>query len=140
MLATDPTTTDTRALPIATELVAQLERAWNAADGAAFGEAFVEDADFVNVRGEHHRGSVAVARGHQGIFESIYAGSTVTYRVESARATASGDIVAVAAATLEVPSGPLAGVLHSRFTAVLTDEGQRWAVEAFHNTLVADGA
>ena len=129
---------DLDATAVATDLVADLEQAWNRADGADFGAAFTEHADFVNVRGEHHRGSVAIQRGHQGIFDTIYAGSTVRYRVESVRALASGSLVAVAGATLEVPAGPLQGTLHSRFTAVLTRDGDRWAVDAFHNTLVAD--
>ena len=37
------------------DLVSELEKAWNAADGAAFGRPFAEDADFVNIRGEHFR-------------------------------------------------------------------------------------
>jgi uncharacterized protein (TIGR02246 family) len=38
-----------------TEIVKQLEQAWNTADGEAFGRPFTEDADFVNIRGLHFR-------------------------------------------------------------------------------------
>jgi len=131
-VATDPAT-------IAASLFQQAEDAWNAADGAAFGALFAEESDFVNIRGEHHRGSVAIARGHQGIFDTIYKGSTVRYEPELARSVAPGTIVALAAATLEVPAGPLQGVLNARMTIVITEQDGRWLITAFHNTLVAEG-
>jgi uncharacterized protein (TIGR02246 family) len=130
-VATDPAA-------IAASLFQQAEQAWNDADGAAFGALFTEESDFVNIRGEHHRGSVAIARGHQGIFDTIYAGSRVQYRPESARSVAPGIIVALAGATLEVPAGPLAGVLEARMTVVITQQGGRWLITAFHNTLVIE--
>jgi uncharacterized protein (TIGR02246 family) len=130
--ATDPAT-------IAASLFQQAEQAWNAADGAAFGALFTEESDFVNIRGEHHRGSVAIARGHQGIFDTIYAGSRVRYEPELARSVAPGTIVALAAATLEVPAGPLQGVLNARMTVVITEQGGRWLITAFHNTLIREG-
>ena len=40
-------------------------------------------------------------------------------------------------ATLEAPTGPLRGINHARFTAVLTHRDGRWVAAAFHNTLVA---
>ena len=131
-VATDPAT-------IAASLFQQAEDAWNAADGAAFGALFTEESDFVNIRGEHHRGSVAIARGHQGIFDTIYKGSTVRYEPELARSVAPGTIVALAAATLEVPAGPLQGVLNARMTIVITEQDGRRLITAFHNTLVAEG-
>jgi uncharacterized protein (TIGR02246 family) len=131
-VATDPAA-------IAASLFQQAEDAWNAADGAAFGALFTEESDFVNIRGEHHRGAVAIARGHQGIFDTIYAGSTVRYEPELARTVAPGTIVALAAATLEVPAGPLQGVLNARMTIVITEQDGRRLITAFHNTLVAEG-
>jgi uncharacterized protein (TIGR02246 family) len=125
-LSTDPTL-------LATAVVEQLERAWNAADGAAFGAEFADESDFVNVRGEHHRGATAIARGHEAIFASIYAGSRVDYRLELARPVAPGVVLAVAGATLEVPQGPLAGTHEARMTLVIAEDG----ITAFHNTLIA---
>src|SRR4051812_25575056 len=110
-------TIDTTA--IATAHVEQLESSWNAADGAAFGAVFADDADFVDVRGDHHTGRHAIAHGHQGIFDSIYAGSTVRYELDVARAVAPGSIVAIINGTLDAPSGPLQGVNHCTITAVL---------------------
>jgi uncharacterized protein (TIGR02246 family) len=128
---TDPTT-------LVTATFATLERAWNAADGPGYGAPFADEADFVNVRGEQHRGGPDyIGRAHQGIFDSIYAGSTVRYEVDVARSLAPGVVLAVAQATLDAPSGPLQGVSHARLTVVLTEQDGRWVISAFHNTLVA---
>ena len=95
--------------------------------------------DFVDVRGIHHRGAVAVGEGHQAIFDSIYAGSTVRYEVEDARCLTADIVLAVVGATLDAPTGPLQGTNHSRISAVITAGGGRWAITGFHNTLVRDG-
>jgi uncharacterized protein (TIGR02246 family) len=134
--ASSTTMTTPDATTIAANLVEQLERAWNRADGAAFADVFTQDTDFVDVRAAHHSGVEAVARGHQALFDSIYAGSTVTYQLETAREVAPGCIVAVVAATLNVPSGPMQGVNQARFTAVMTELEGSWSVAAFQNTLV----
>jgi uncharacterized protein (TIGR02246 family) len=114
----------------------RIERAWNRADGAAFGAAFAGEADFVDMRGAHHRGDATIGHGHQAIFDSVYAGSTVGFRVDVARETAPGCILAVATSPLDAPSGPLQGVHHSRIMAVITEQGDGWAIAAFQNTLV----
>jgi uncharacterized protein (TIGR02246 family) len=130
------TTVDTTPAAIAAALLDQLEQAWNRADGAAFGAAFAEDADFVDIRGDHHQGRAAIGHGHQAIFDSVYAGSTVRYELDAAREVAPGCIVAVGSATLDAPGGPLQGIHRSRSTLTITEQGDRWAVAAFHNTLV----
>jgi uncharacterized protein (TIGR02246 family) len=130
-------TTTVAPTTVADAVFAGLEAAWNTADGAAFGAAFAAETDFVDIRGEHHRGGPdAMGAGHQAIFDTIYAGSTVAYRVDVAREAAPGVLVAVATSTLDAPGGPLAGVHHSRVTAVLRGAGDRWEITAFQNTLV----
>ncbi len=121
---------------VAAELLGRLERAWNEADGRAFGEPFAPDADFVNIRGEHHRGREAIAAGHEAIFHSIYEGSTVVYEPTGARELPGGVILAHAGATLRAPSGPLAGEHNSMLSLVLVPGGGGWEIAAFHNTLV----
>lgn len=127
---TDPT-------PVATAIAGHLEAMWNLADGTAFAEAFAVDSDFVDIRGVHHRGRAAIAGGHQAIFDSIYAGSTVRYKVERARQIASGCIVAIVCATLVAPVGPLRGTNHARFSLTITEGDDGWLINAFHNTLLA---
>lgn len=121
---------------IATDQLERLERAWNAADGAAYGARFAADADFVDIRGDHHTGATSIGRGHQAIFDTIYAGSTTRYELETARLVGPRSIVAVLTATLDAPSGPLRGVNRSRATAVLSADGGEWRFASFHNTLL----
>jgi uncharacterized protein (TIGR02246 family) len=137
MTVADIVTTD--AWLIASTQFERMERAWNDADGAAFGNVFADDTDFVNIRGEHHRGDGAViGQAHQGLFDSIYAGSTVHYQPQVARLIAPGCVLAVASATLVAPNGPLQGINHSRITATIIESDGRWMVTAFQNTLVRE--
>ena len=50
-----------------------------------------------------------------------------------------GTILAVATSTLDAPSGPLQGIHTAHFTMVIAEQGDDWAITAFHNTLVAEG-
>jgi uncharacterized protein (TIGR02246 family) len=134
MTTTDATTTPS-ATAIAAERFAGMQQAWNQADGAAFGREFTEDADFTDIRGDHHKGNDAVVHGHQALFDSIYAGSTVRFEVESAREVVPGCVVAFVASTMVAPIGPLQGTNHATMTAVITEQGGRWAIAAFQNTL-----
>jgi uncharacterized protein (TIGR02246 family) len=131
-----PIPADTQADTVARVFVAGLEAAWNDADGTAFGARFADDAVFVDVRGTRHRGRPAIAHGHQGIFDSIYRGSTVRYEVESIDRLDPDVAVIHANATLDCPTGPMAGVNHARFTAVLVRGSDAWEATTFHNTLV----
>ena len=121
---------------VAREVLARLERGWNEGNGDAFAEPFTEDADFVDLRGSHHRGRVPIAKGHQGIFDSIYRGSRITYSVTQARALSPEVILVHGTGHLSAPSGPLAGENDAAQTLVLVQEGGAWKIAAFHNTLV----
>lgn len=118
------------------DIVAELEKAWNTGDGAAFARPFAEDADFVNIRAEHLQTREVIARGHQGIFDTIYKGSTVRFQVSTVRAISPTVLVAHVKSTLKAPTGPLAGEHNSLFTLVLEQDQENWRIAAFHNTLV----
>ena len=117
-------------------VIKRLEDAWNAADGAAFAAPFAPDADFVNIRGELHTGREAIAAGHQQIFDTIYAGSTLQYRVLQAREVDDRVILAHVGAVLSAPTGPLAGETSALASVVLVDDGDEPRIAAFHNTVV----
>ena len=120
-------------------VIKRLEDAWNAADGAGFSAAFASDADFVDIRGTLHSGSEAIAAGHQQIFDSIYAGSTVRYTVLQARELDSRVVLAQVGGTLNAPTGPLAGETKALASVVLVGDGDEHRIAAFHNTVVASG-
>jgi uncharacterized protein (TIGR02246 family) len=119
-------------------IMQRLERAWNDADGTAFGEPFSAAADFVAIRGDLHTGRDAIAAGHQQILDTIYAGSTMRYQVLQARELDDQVIVANARATLSAPGGPLAGEHASTITMVLLRHDDEWEITAFHSTLITE--
>jgi uncharacterized protein (TIGR02246 family) len=125
---------------VATTILEHMVQAWNAGDGAAFGTVFADEIDFVDIRGGHHRGDGAhIGQGHQALFDSIYAGSTVRLRLDVARLLTPGCLMAVATSTLDAPHGPLRGVNHSRMTMVITAQEGDPRITAFQNTLVVEG-
>jgi uncharacterized protein (TIGR02246 family) len=122
---------------VANELSGRLERAWNEADGRAFGEPFTAAADFVDIRGEYHRGQEAIAAGHQAIFDSIYKGSSNKIELIQARKLTDDVILAHTTSVLRAPSGPLAGEHRAVQSLVFIREGGEWKIAGYHNTLVA---
>jgi uncharacterized protein (TIGR02246 family) len=121
---------------IGEDVLRRLEEAWNAADGAAFAAPFTEDADFVAIRGDHHRTREAITAGHQHIFDTIYRGSTLRYSLTHARRLADDVILVHASQSMDAPAGPLAGASAATATLVLVRTPDGWKVAAFHNTLV----
>ncbi|MBS1723250.1 MAG: SgcJ/EcaC family oxidoreductase [Armatimonadetes bacterium] len=117
------------------DIVAQMEAAWNAADGQGFARDFADDADFVTVRAEHHKGKTGIGMGHQAIFDSIYKGSTNRYELLTARALTPDIALAHVGSRLECPSGPLAGSNEALFSLVLQRLPEGWKIAALHNTL-----
>jgi uncharacterized protein (TIGR02246 family) len=117
-------------------IVKGLEEAWNAADAARFASAFAEDADFVNVYGMHVRGRQAILDGHQMIFRTIYAGSTNSITIKSARLLQEGIALVHLEAHLTVPQGALAGEHRALPSGVLVRGNGAWKIAAFHNTFV----
>ena len=132
-VTSDPTT-------VALEVLSRLESAWNTADGAAFGAVYAPDASFVTVRGEHLVGAAAIGAGHAGIFSTIYAGSVNQMSLIRAYEVSADVVVSVSSATLDCPTGPLAGRHHALSTSVLArvgDSDGSWHVVSTHNTLVS---
>jgi uncharacterized protein (TIGR02246 family) len=125
----------TDATAIATAMFTHLEATWNRADATTYSEVFATDADFVDIRGVHHIGRPEIAAGHQHIFDTIYSGSTVHYELDRAREITPGCVVAVVAATLDAPHGPLQGINHARFTLTIAESDDGWLINAFQNTL-----
>jgi uncharacterized protein (TIGR02246 family) len=116
-------------------ILARMEAGWNAGDGAAFSELMADDADFVDIRGDLHKGRSAIAAGHQAVLDSIYKGSQIRYELERARQVAPGVTLVHVSATLNCPAGPMAGVTHSMISMLLAGSGNEQLIAAFHNTI-----
>ena len=119
-------------------IVAGLEASWNAADGAGYGTAFAEDADFVNVYGHHFHGRAVIAAGHQQIFDTVYRGSRIAGTVEGVRTIGPGVALARVAYHLRIPRDGAEHEARARATLVLTNGGTGWRIAAFHNTPIAE--
>jgi uncharacterized protein (TIGR02246 family) len=115
-------------------IVKQLESAWNAMDPEAFAAPFAEDADFVNIAGEHVRGRPAIVAGHHAIFRDFYADSTTQLTLTAFRPLAPDVALAHVHSALDAPKGPLAGHNTAVFSMVLLRRGEGWEIAAFHNT------
>jgi uncharacterized protein (TIGR02246 family) len=81
--------------------------------------------------------AAAIAAGHDGIFRTIYAGSENQYTIENARLLCDDVALAHVRAQMQVPQGPLAGRHRACFSMVLSRNGGRWEIAAFHNALEA---
>ena len=119
-------------------IVAGLEASWNVADGAGYGTAFAEDADFVNVYGHHFHGRAVIAAGHQQIFDTVYRGSRIAGTVEGVRTIGPGVALARVAYHLRIPRDGAEHEARARATLVLTNGGAGWRIAAFHNTPIAE--
>lgn len=131
MTSTDPNS-------VLVDQFTNLEKAWNTADGPAYGQEFTPDADFVDIRGTHHTGRDAIGAGHQAIFDSIYANRVIHYDVTDSRLLAPGCIAGHATAHLQAPNAPPMPSEHARCTVVATASDEGWKIAAFHNTLITE--
>jgi uncharacterized protein (TIGR02246 family) len=133
---------DSRALDAADEAAIQevvraWERAWNAGDMAAAAMLFCEDADFVNVLGNHWHGRAEIEAQHAARHAAQLKGSVFT--LLSAQAQCIGDAVAVAHVAWSIqgdhdldgtPRAPRQGL----FTWVLLKLAPGpWRIRAAHN-------
>lgn len=121
---------------ISRTVLQRLEDAWNASDGDAYGAAYQGAASFVNIHGALIQGAEGIAAGHSYIFSTIYAGSTNRIELVDARPVSDDVIIATSHNTLDVPSGPLAGLHEATSTNVLVRDGDDWQIAVTHNTLV----
>ena len=128
---------DQRPPQIVSAVLARLDQAWNAADGAAFAAEFAETADVFNLFGAHIRGCPATAERMQHIFDTFFQGSRHRRRqFEDARFLAANVVLAISSATVEVLRGPMVPELHSRQLVVLVEEGGAWRIAAWQNTQI----
>jgi uncharacterized protein (TIGR02246 family) len=125
------------------ELRKALQDAWNRGDAVGYASLFTDDAHFVAWTGAHGRGRQAIEDGHRPLFAGPLAGSRMALVDDNTESASSESLrfvrpdVAIAvisgAVTLAGQSGT--GPDHQSVqTFVLTKNGDRWQVAAFHNT------
>lgn len=118
-------------------IVQGVQDAWNAHDGRAFAAGFAADADYVVVNGMYVKGRDAIEQGHTQILTTVYRESRNVATVKGVRFIRPDVAVAHVEWNLEVsPGGEKARAL---CTMVLTKDGGKWSIAAFHNTPVMQG-
>jgi len=123
------------------ELVAKLERAWNASDSVTWASQFAEDADFIHVLGGHFHGRIDVERGHRHIFDTIYKGSRNSLQVERVRFVRPDVVIVFVHGNLLWYLNGAEQHIEARPTLVAEKLGDgRWQIVAFQNTLVTKDA
>jgi uncharacterized protein (TIGR02246 family) len=121
---------------IANSILSRLADAWKMADGAAWGNEFLDDADFVNIFGAQMKGRSDIEKRHQYLFDVLFAGSTCDFAVGNARLLAPNIILVHSTAIAKIPTGPMAGEQTSRQSMVIMRDAGSWRIAAFHNTQV----
>lgn len=115
-------------------VVQSVQDAWNAHDGKAFAAPFAADADYVVVNGMYLKGRDVIEGGHTQIFSTIYKESRNAATVKAVRFLRPDVAVAHVEWNLEIrPGGEKARAMN---TMVLTKDGGKWSIAAFHNTPV----
>jgi uncharacterized protein (TIGR02246 family) len=129
-----------------TALVCRLEEAWNAGDAAAWVQDCLEDADFINIRGEILPGREASETRHAFMFKGPFRGSRLAISIRSVRRLSPDVAVVETDCRLtnaqRMPAGVLpteAGLLLTRLKQVLVRRDGRWWIAASQNTAVIPG-
>lgn len=121
-------------------LVLRHKQAWNNHDAAAYGSLFTEDADFVNVVGQHVRSRRAVIDDFAQIHRTFMRNSVLA--IESVKVDQVDEHTAIAhihwsmTGVEKVPGWNVPDVRHGVAFYVAVEQGGEWKVRAFQNTEV----
>lgn len=116
------------------QIVKQLEDGWNAHDGKAFAAPFAADADYVVVNGMKLKGHDEIEKGHTAIFSNIYKESRNAATIKSVRFLRPDVAVVHVEWNLEFTVGGQTNKARAMNSLVVTKEGGKWSIAAFHNT------
>jgi uncharacterized protein (TIGR02246 family) len=120
------------------QIVQQVQDGWNAHDGKAFAAPFATDADYVVVNGQKIKGREAIEKGHTAIFTTIYKDSHNVGTVKGVRFLRPDVAVAHVEWNLEFTMGGETRKGHAINTLVMTKDGGKWSIAAFHNTPIQE--
>ena len=118
-------------------IVSRLRDAWNAGDSEAFGEPFIEDADYVIINGMRVKGRAAINAGHKSIFDTVYKGSVMAATTQSVRFIRDDVAVAHVEWHLKYRRDDAPREHKAMCTMVFTKQNGRWVITTFQNTQVA---
>lgn len=125
------------------KLVNEQAEAWNRNDAGGWTKDFLDDANFINVRGDLVQGRSAIEKIHEFIFSGPYKESNCVMKIESIRYPATS--VAIVDTLTEVrnfkslppglnPTAP--GLVRARLKLILVERDQTWKIFAAQNTAI----
>lgn len=120
------------------QAVQQLENGWNTRDGKAFAAPFTADADYVVVNGMYIKGREAINKGHQQIFDTVYKDSTNKATVKGVRFVRADVAIVHVEWELAVRYEGKEEKGKALNTLIMTKDGNKWSIAAFHNTRIKE--
>jgi uncharacterized protein (TIGR02246 family) len=123
-----------------TQILAQIEKlqaGWNSGDGALYAEPFTADAHYTVWNGMYARGQATIAAQHQHIFDTFYAGTTLTLAGQSLHFLREDVALVHLAGQITTPNSEAAG-RGSRPLLVFVKNDDQWQIAAFQNTPIID--
>ena len=120
-------------------LLAQLEAAWNEANGQDYAACFADHASYVAFDGSVLVGAAQIGQVHDELFHGFLKGSKMRFEeVELVQRVSDTMAVLVTRGSVQLPSkGPQAGRLSRQtMTLVRSDRSQPWKVVAFQNVRI----
>lgn len=119
-----------------TWLVATMEEGWAKKEGALFAQPFAENSDYVIINGMHLKGRMAIANGHQHIFDTFYKGTRIKTTMEGIRYLKPDVAIAHFRSNLTGTINGKAVDGIGRITLTLMKEAGKWEIQAFQNTSI----
>jgi uncharacterized protein (TIGR02246 family) len=113
---------------------------WNAHDMEKWSTRFIDDADFINIRGVWWKGREEIRDRHAVLHKSMFRNSRLTvidYKSKMLGPTVATAIVTVEMMGQETPGGTYRSDFN-RYTAVLVKVKDDWRIASFHNVNLAE--
>jgi uncharacterized protein (TIGR02246 family) len=119
-------------------IVQQLESAWNAHDGARFAAAFADDAHFIQIFGGQLDGRPVIQASHQHIFDTIYKGSHVQFKLRGIRFVRPDIAIVFTHAHLQFNDGAEKREIETRPTLFMAKDAADWHIVTLQNTRISE--
>ena len=118
-------------------LYRQLMAAWARGDGAAYGQLFTADADYIAFDGSHTRGSAEIGSSHQALFDTWLKGTRLIGDITAVRELDLNVVLAHAIGGTIMPGRVRASSSRDSIqTLVAVRREDGWRFTAFHNNRI----
>jgi uncharacterized protein (TIGR02246 family) len=126
------------------QLIESFQNAWENHDANALGALFVEEAEFINVFGEHLHGRQQIVTEHAMTFSNTLRQSTIVFRQVSSRPLSESMVLVHAEWTMHNQLNPSGGVFpppNGIMTIIaIRDKADTSQILSLHNALQSNSA